>query len=131
MNQTTTSDEGQLQRPNEVGVLIAGIAERLGGSASARAVYGEPIERDGTTVVPVATVRFGYGGGRSLKKEQEPGAGLGAGAGARITPVGFLEIRSGETKFRRIKVPSPFLRGALLLAGIWLVRRALSSLTAS
>ena len=39
------------------------LAERLGASASASSVFGEPVERDGVTVIPVARVRWGVGGG--------------------------------------------------------------------
>ena len=134
MTQTTTGPEGQqIQTPGDMGALVSGIAERLGGAASARAIFGDPIDRDGTTIVPVATVRFGYGGGRGMgkdKDQQQPGSGLGVGAGARIAPVGFLEIGPQGTKFRRIKQPSPLLRGALLLFGFWLLRRALIELQA-
>ena len=44
---------------NRLGKLV----ESLGGTASAKAVFGEPVEKDGVTVVPVARVRFGVGGG--------------------------------------------------------------------
>jgi len=52
--------------------LLECLADKLGGWASVTsvtavtavtAVYGEPITRDGITVVPVARVGFGFGGG--------------------------------------------------------------------
>ncbi|WP_135853980.1 spore germination protein GerW family protein [Halorussus salinus] len=39
------------------------LMEHLNGSANVRAVFGDPIERDDRTVVPVARVAFGFGGG--------------------------------------------------------------------
>ena len=85
------------------------ISELLERSVSIRHVYGEPIRHGDTTVVPVATVAYGFGagGGRgpgaTRKKESDdtgtldnhrpPEAeGAGGGGGVRMTPVGALEI---------------------------------------
>ena len=38
--------------------FVERMAERVGGKASVRAVFGDPIERDGITVIPVARVRW-------------------------------------------------------------------------
>ena len=43
--------------------LMADLADRLGKGARAAAVFGEPVERDGVTVIPVAKARWGLGGG--------------------------------------------------------------------
>ncbi|WP_086853390.1 hypothetical protein [Amycolatopsis kentuckyensis] len=61
---------------------------------SARLVYGEPVERDGTVVIPAAAVYGGGGGG-------EDGTGAlpvreGAGLGVFARPVGAFVVR-GET----------------------------------
>ena len=50
------------------------VAERLG-SADARTIYGDPVERNGTTVIPVAKVRFGFGGGAGRKLSAGEGDG--------------------------------------------------------
>ena len=39
------------------------LLEKLDESANVRAVFGDPIERDDRTVVPVARIAFGFGGG--------------------------------------------------------------------
>ena len=71
------------------------LVESLGGTASAKAVFGEPVERDGVTVVPVARVRFGVGGGGGRgpgrkKKRADAGdaeqVGYGHGGGVQATP---------------------------------------------
>ena len=41
------------------------LAESLGANAAASAVFGTPVERDGVTVIPVARVRWGFGGVRA------------------------------------------------------------------
>jgi uncharacterized spore protein YtfJ len=88
------------------------LAERLGISASARAVFGDPVERDGVTVIPVARVRYGFGGGsgrggarRGHKGEEggdEDQYGSGAGGGVQAGPVGFIELRDGQARFTRV-----------------------------
>lgn len=63
---------------------------------NARTVYGEPVTHDGTTVIPVARATwFGAGGG---DRSTQGGAGL-AGA-LRIKPVGYVEIKDGQTRFK-------------------------------
>jgi uncharacterized spore protein YtfJ len=61
---------------------------------TARRVYGEPIEREGVTVVPAAAVRGGGGGGG----DAEDNGGGGFGLAAR--PVGAWVIRDGDVSWR-------------------------------
>ena len=58
-------------------------------------VFGEPVERNGITVIPVARVLGGAGGGAGTSAAQEESGG-GAGFGLRATPAGVYVIR-GET----------------------------------
>ena len=54
-------------------------------------VFGDPIERGGVTVIPVANVAGGAGGG---------GAGRdGGGFGLRATPAGVYVIKDGNVKW--------------------------------
>jgi uncharacterized spore protein YtfJ len=57
-------------------------------------VYGDPIERDGVTIVPAAAVMGGTGGGGD--NQGDGGAGLGLIA----RPVGVWEIRDGSVTWR-------------------------------
>lgn len=104
------------------GTVIERVVERLA-SADARTIYGSPIERDGATVIPVAQVRYGFGGGAGRKQSQGE-EGTGAGGGAIVTPVGFIEMRDGGVKFRRIRTTSPALAALGIGLGVWLVARA-------
>jgi uncharacterized spore protein YtfJ len=55
---------------------VAGrLAERLGLSASAKTVFAEPVQREGVTVIPVAKVRYGSGGGGGIEEGQGNGGG--------------------------------------------------------
>lgn len=82
--------------------LLAHLADRLGASASVTAVYGEPVTADGVTVIPVARVAFGLGGGAGLGGEGGAREGGGGGGGADARPVGYIEISNGVATYRPI-----------------------------
>jgi uncharacterized spore protein YtfJ len=69
--------------------------------AGAKTVYAEPISSDGTTIVPVAKVRCGFGGG-SGRKPGEKGEGGGGGGGLISKPLGYIEVSAQGTRFVRI-----------------------------
>ena len=79
------------------------IIERLHGAASVKAVYGDPIEAQGKTLIPVAKVAYGFGGGYCEtgkdKKEGKDREGGGMGGGVRTKPVGVLEVTEDGTRF--------------------------------
>lgn len=87
--------------------FLEGLAERLGGRASVRAVFGEPIERGGLTVIPVARVRWGFGGGSGTSAGGGEASGAGGGGGVAAEPAGYIEIRAGEATYRPIVPPYP------------------------
>ena len=57
-------------------------------------VYGDPIERDGVTVIPAAAIRGGGGFGGGSDGTGNEGGGGGSGVTAR--PVGVYKIENGE-----------------------------------
>lgn len=72
------------------------IASQVGDALSVRSVFGEPIERDGLTVVPVANLRGAFGGGEGPAEQAGTGASWGGGLGWSATPAGAYVIRGGE-----------------------------------
>ena len=60
-------------------------------------VFGEPVERDGVTVIPVARI-FGGGGGGTGEDGAQHGEGGGIGFVAR--PAGVYVIRGGDVSWR-------------------------------
>jgi len=111
------------------GALLERLSQQLSTSATAQAVYGTPVERDGITVIPVAQARYGFGGGGGggTRANQATGAGLGAGAGVSLTPVGYIELRDGRSRFRPIRpsvVPLVAVGGAIA----WLLLRSVPGL---
>jgi uncharacterized spore protein YtfJ len=92
--------------------FVERVAERLGMHASAKAVYGDAVEQEGVTVIPVAKVRFGFGGGSGRKDGKR---GKGGGGGLQAAPLGYIEIKDGETQFKPIH--DPVSVAALVAAG--------------
>ena len=93
--------------------LIAALADRLGARFGVSSVFGEPVERDGVTVIPVAAVRLGFGGGTGSDpaKQQE---GEGAGGGASMTAAGYIELKDGRSRFVPIVRPERMVALAFL-----------------
>lgn len=82
----------------------------VGDNAKVSTVFGEPVEREGITVIPVAKARFGFGGGGGGgARAGEEGSGGGGGGGALVSPVGYIEVSDGTAQFRRISSPVDFL----------------------
>src|SRR3989442_14057282 len=82
---------------------VKGIIEQARDVLSVRRVFGEPIERDGLVVVPVAIVRGGAGGGSGegqATTESPGGAGGGAGWTASARPAGAYVISGGDLSWQ-------------------------------
>lgn len=126
--------EAQEAASGPSGNFVERIAARLGLHASASAVFGDPVERDGMTVIPVAKIRWGFGGGSGrcgdLESDSGPvGEGAGAGGGVMASPLGFIQIQDGQATFHRIQDPASFV--PLVVAGAlagWLTFRGLAKL---
>ncbi len=74
---------------------------------SARQVFGEPVARDGVTMIPAATVIGAGGGGGGSRgsgkgdsEPQEPDSGTGMGLGVFAWPSGAFEIREDRVTWR-------------------------------
>ena len=87
------------------------MAQQIG----AKTVYGEPVVSGDKTVIPVASVAFGFGGGFGKKGSVEEQGG-GGGVGFRGWPAGYIEITPAGTRFVPVQ---PYLKiGGAVLAGI-------------
>jgi uncharacterized spore protein YtfJ len=95
------------ERSQLVNELLERIGQTVGQRAQVSAVFGEPVERGELTVIPVAKARFGFGGGGgSGSREGDEGSGGGGGGGAAVSPVGYIEVRDGSARFKRISTPT-------------------------
>ena len=79
--------------------IIEKLANQVGLTANTKYIYGEPVECDDITVIPVAKAAYAFGGGGGKKGDE---GGSGGGGAVSLTPVGYIEIKNGETKFRQI-----------------------------
>jgi uncharacterized spore protein YtfJ len=96
--------------------FVQQLAERLGIAAKATTIYGEPVERGDVTIIPVAKIKYGFGGGSGTNKTGEEGSG--GGGGVSVTPTGYIEIKEGNTRFRKIRDPQTLI-SALAIGGIF------------
>lgn len=89
--------------------------------AGVKSVYGDPITHGRRTVVPVARVMYGFGGGGEIEEGETEGGG---GGGLIARPVGVLEITDEGTNYIPI-ISVRRLLGAALLGfafGYWFTR---------
>jgi uncharacterized spore protein YtfJ len=117
--------------------MLERLAEKVGARANVKTVFGDPVERDGVTVIPVAKAAWGFGGGggtgpagagaggeatteesNGMETAAQGGAatasGVGGGGGMAIAPVGYILIRQGEAEFRPIRDAAAVVRLALV-----------------
>ncbi|MCC9136768.1 spore germination protein GerW family protein [Pontibacter silvestris] len=87
--------------------FVERLAEKLGMAANSSTIYGEAVERNGVTVIPVSKAMYGFGGGTGAKPD---GEGSGAGGGIAIIPVGYIEMKEGNTRFRTIRDPQTIIK---------------------
>lgn len=100
------------------------LSNQLGARADARAVFANPVTKDGVTVIPVARVFGGFGAGMTPgARNARPGGLGGGGGGFNAQPVGFIEIDRDGARFRRIDTPVETWFGAAMVA-IDVARRA-------
>jgi uncharacterized spore protein YtfJ len=128
MSSEATSAAAAAQPRRRADEILGALAERIGAQFSAATVYGTPIERDGVTVVPVATARFGIGAGSGSdpSKGQD---GEGGGAGGGVTAAGYIELKEGRSRFVPVVHPARMLTliCATVLAALLIVRPVIDS----
>lgn len=96
----------------------ADILTHVGNQLSIRRVFGEVVERDGVTVIPVA-VAFGGGGGGIDPDEQ----GGGGGFGGVVRAIGVYTIADGRVRFIPAIDTTAIAAMGLILAGLVLKAR--------
>jgi uncharacterized spore protein YtfJ len=116
---------------NRAQEILQALTERFAASANVKQVFGEPIEAQGKTIVPVARVWYHVGAGWGGRKAEsgEGGHGGGGGGGKVVaSPAGVLEVTPEGVRFERFfdARQAGILVGAGFLLGL-VVRRLLSS----
>ena len=84
-----------------VAEMMRSIGESVGGGATVKNVYGEPVTSGERTVIPVASVKYAFGGGGGSEPDGERGRRGGSGGGGRASakPCGYIEITASGTRY--------------------------------
>ncbi len=92
---------------NNIENLMNSTLTKLKEIVNADTIIGKSIVTpDGTTVIPVSKVSYGFASGGSdlcSDKSEKDMFGGGNGAGVNITPVAFLVISNGDVKLLQIE----------------------------
>lgn len=91
-------------------------------------VFGEPIEVNGLTLIPVAALRGGGGtggGGGTSEEAGRAGSGWGGGFGGTAKGLGMYVVRGQDVRFIPVvDVGRAMLVGGVVaLAALWLLAR--------
>ncbi len=93
---------------NKVNNLMDVTLDKIKNMVDVNTVIGDPVTTpDGTTVIPISRVSYGFAsGGSDLPSKSQTAAGLfagGSGAGITIVPIAFLSISHGDVRILQIE----------------------------
>lgn len=93
---------------NNVEGMMEKTMEQIQKMVDADVIVGKPIDcADGTTIVPISKVTYGFGsGGGDISSKNNPTKDLfsgGAGAGVSIIPVAFLTVHEGNVNVIQVE----------------------------
>lgn len=90
--------------------------EKIRDMVDVNTIIGDPIlTPDGTTIIPVSKVSFGFASGGSDIPSKIPKElfGGGSGAGVSIQPLGFLVVHQGDVRLLEMNGPGDSMGKAL------------------
>ena len=86
--------------------FVEKISSNFTQSVAIKNVFGEPVQTGEKTIIPVASIAYGFGGGfgQGNKRGAAPdpeseGSGGGAGGGLRASAKGIYEVTPAGTRF--------------------------------
>ena len=82
--------------------LLQSLRESVLTQANVKTIFGDAIEAQGKTIIPVARITYGYGAGAGtggVGDTSAKGEGGGGGGGVRAVPVGVIEVSDQPTRF--------------------------------
>ena len=85
----------------DVEKLLKNTVQELDQLLNAKNVLGDPIEREGATVIPIVSYGFGFGAGGSAP--QKSGSSAGTGAGGGIKPLGAIIFDQDGARVESVK----------------------------
>lgn len=110
------------------------IPSNLSTTAHVKTIFGDPVEAHGRTIIPVARVQYGFGGGlgggsrrvADAPERAQQGEGGGGGGGVLCLPLGVIEISAMGTRFLPIRRGSRRKMAGAVAAGLaigWMLFR--------
>ncbi|WP_296423497.1 spore germination protein GerW family protein [Yoonia sp.] len=81
--------------------LLKNTVEELDRLLNAKNVLGDPIEKDGSTIIPMVSYGFGFGAGGTSGTKAGDGGGTGGGGG--IKPIGAIIIDAKGARVEAVK----------------------------
>ena len=97
--------------------LALKLAENAG-SIGVRSAYGDPVQIEGVTIVPVALVQYGFGGGG----EGDEAGPAGGGGGGMSIPIGAYVKSGGAARFE----PNVISLLAVGIPFVWVAGKAIA-----
>lgn len=85
----------------DVEQLLKNTVEELDRLLNAKNVLGDPIEKDGSTVIPIVSYGFGFGAGGTEGGKSGTGGGTGGGGG--IKPIGAIILDEKGARVEAVK----------------------------
>ena len=87
--------------------MLDSVLSGLKGMSGVESIIGDAITApDGTVIIPVSKLTFGFGGGgndaKETSKKPTNSFGGGFGGGAAVTPITFLVISNGNVRLMPI-----------------------------
>ncbi|MFA5879568.1 MAG: spore germination protein GerW family protein [Candidatus Margulisiibacteriota bacterium] len=101
--------------------MLQNIIEKLNNSATVKTVFGEPIKAEGKTIIPVAKIGYGFGGGQGTKEAGLNNDNLGMGGGMGVNPIGVIEVTEEETRFISFDIKKKILALFLIFLTLSLI----------
>ncbi len=86
---------------DDVEKLLKNTVQELEQLLNAKNVLGDPIEREGATVIPIFSYGFGFGAGGNTA--QKSGSSAGTGAGGGIKPLGAIIFDKDGARVESVK----------------------------
>ncbi|MBR1663016.1 MAG: GerW family sporulation protein [Ruminococcus sp.] len=101
---------------NNLESLVKASMDKIHEMVDGQTVVGKPVVTDdGTTIIPVSKVSYGFASGGSdlPTKSTKDQFGGGSGAGITITPVAFITVCNGEVKLLQLSMEAPATNSAI------------------
>ncbi len=113
--------------------FIRSVMDKLQSNANVKTVYGDPVETQEKTIIPVARIAYGFGGGfgeghkdrKETAADDLGGEGGGGGSGLMVRPIGVVEVTKEKTEFVALRSNKKLLQAAAVGGVIALILRRL------